>query len=294
MVSSNIIVDRTRSIVPFRSPTKQVDIKMYFSESARRKRIKEAFNISPAALFDKRDDFDKNIDLIEFMFDDTEDDELNICAEKIEHQLEWNKQKSDLLNDGEDNTLCLAFDNYMENNNISKNSKKIPENLLYTVQNTKKEILHNKLVAKIRLIETKKGKNISASFKNEMEDFFYPVECWPNFALEILLSNSFRYQDRLSLATFFYGNGLRDWFMAEKIFKFYNKNWDLSKEWSKRFQEFAALFTYLAQMNTGIGDGPRLKSQYWYYDIESKVTRFFDGRLRTKNGEKRKYVDAFY
>lgn len=42
-------------------------------EVKRRERIRMAFKISPQSLFDKseRDEFDKNLDIIEFMFDDS-------------------------------------------------------------------------------------------------------------------------------------------------------------------------------------------------------------------------------
>lgn len=266
---------------------------MHSAESDRRKRIKEAFNIDPAQLFEKVDQFDKHIDMIEFMFDDTDDEDLNIAAEIVENELKMKYQTKDLLHDGKDDELNMAMDNYIQNKNVKEGFNKIPKNLLHIVQNSKKEIIHNRLIAKTRLIETKKGKNVSQRFKKEIGDLFYPIESWPNFAIEILLSNTFRYNEWLSLATFFYGNGLRNWLPAERIFKFYNKYWNSSKNWSKIFQKFAALFPYLNQMDTNSSDGPRLRSQYWYFDIESKVTRFFDGKMRTKDGKKITYFEKF-
>lgn len=128
-----------------------------------------------------------------------------------------------------------------------------------------------------------------------MEDVFYPIETWPNFAIEILLSENFRYQERISLATFFYGNGLHDVIMAERILKYYNKHWNFSRHWTQRFREFTALFTYLDAMKTNTdNNGPRLRAQYWYYDIESKLTLFFDGKVRTNDGNKREFVENKY
>lgn len=87
----------------------------------------------------------------------------------------------ELLNDNEDDALNSAMDNYVQNtkfgesseNNYKEKFNKFPSNLLYAMQNTKKEILHNKLVAKTRLLEIKKGRDISARFKDEISDFFH-------------------------------------------------------------------------------------------------------------------------
>lgn len=167
---------------------------------------------------EEKDDFDKNIDIIEFMFDDSNDETLNNSVELFESQLNESKIHSDLLNDGLDEVLNMAMDQF-ENNN--KNVHRIPSNLLYAVQKSKKEILHNKLMAKIRLIENK-NKRLSECFKLEVADFFYPIESWPNYAIHILLSEEFSYSNRLGLAAFFHGNGLKDHLKAERIFKFYN------------------------------------------------------------------------
>lgn len=254
---------------------------MNISEDERKANIRKAFRMNAYELFDERDEFDKNIDLIEFMCSDDDDEILNKSAEKVESHLGINNSDADLLNDGEDEVFHLA---------VESSSKHIPENLLFAVKKTEKEILHNKLVAKIRLINGKKGSH----FKEKMEDFFYCIEMWPNYAIEILLSKTFCYQERLSLATFFYGNGLRDGAFAEMILKFYNAHWNHSRERTKRFLQFADLFTYLDQMNSNTDNGPRLRSQYWYYDIESKLTLFFDGTIRLKNGNKRKFVENKY
>lgn len=147
-----------------------------------KKNIRAAFKMNPYELFDERDEFDKHIDMIEFQCDDTDDDILNKSAEIIDDQLKM----SALLNDGEDDVLNVAYD---------KVSKPFPRNMVHIVQNSKKEINHNMLVAKIRLINGQKG----AHFKEEMEDVFYPIETWPNFAIEILLSENFRYQVALGI-----------------------------------------------------------------------------------------------
>lgn len=82
----------------------------------------------------------------------------------------------------------------------------------------------------------------------------FSIETWPNNAIKILLSKYFRYRERLTLAAFFHGNGLRDHLKAERIFKFYNQYWNWSKNWFRRFEEFAALFAYLDQTNIMTGD----------------------------------------
>lgn len=47
--------------------------------------------------------------------------------------------------------------------------------------------------------------------------------------------------------------------------------------------KFQALFKYLDEKTT------TSPGQYWYYNMETGLTMFFDGTVRTKSGESRKY-----
>lgn len=116
----------------------------------------------------------------------------------------------------------------------------IPNNLLNLVKNSTKEIKRNHVLAKIRLIEKKI--NWSAKFKSDMTDYFYGIESWPTDALEILLSKEFGYSDRIGLACFLHGNGLKDKDKALTIFQFYNKHWTWDRQWKIKFEKFQVLF----------------------------------------------------
>lgn len=160
--------------------------------------------------------------------------------------------------------------------------------MLHLVQNSKKEIQRNRLVAKIRLIDRKSG-----WMKEKISDRFYSIESWPNYAIEILLGKEFGYSDRIGLATFLHGNGMRDKDFASQIFQFYNKAWKIDRFWSIRFDKFQALFAYLDQAIKNTDGGDRIRSEYWYYDVALKLTCFYDGTIRNKHGEKRTYFPLF-
>lgn len=192
------------------------------------------------------------------------------------------------LDDGNDGFLNLAYEQVKSK---VEERKIIPQNMVYLVQNTKKEIHRNRIIAKIRLRE-RKIKGIE-QFKSDMSDYFYPVESWPSYAIEILLTKNFGYNERIGLACFLHGNGLHDENKALRIFQIYNKSWTLEKMWNFRFKKFQALFAYLKQTNENTETGSRLRSSYYYYDMNLNLTMFYDGNVRTKNGEKKKYVPLF-
>lgn len=103
----------------------------------------------------------------------------------------------------------------------------------------------------------------------------------------------FDYDDRIGLACFLHGNGLRDPDKALTIFQFYNQYWKWGPIWKKKFMKFQAIFRYLDQMYVSNDEGLRIRSMYYYYSIELKLTLFYDGMVRTPNGSKRFYYDIF-
>lgn len=148
-----------------------------------------------------------------------------------------------------------------------------------------KEKKKQELLAKCQLIETKRRWNLVG----EMNDYFFSLESWPVYALELIMTSEFTYNERLSLATFLFGNGLNDEHKALRIFQYYNQSWSHSRQWHKRFLEFQMLFPYLKQTTKQTDIGRRLRAQYFYFDIQTNLTMFFDGSVRMMNGEKRPY-----
>lgn len=164
----------------------------------------------------------------------------------------------------------------------------IPENMVHLVQNTKKEIKRNHLLAKIRYIEKNKVM-WSAKFKVEMSEYFPCIESWPNYAIELLLSRDFGYHDRIGFACFLHGNLLRDADKAMRIFQIYNRSWTHERDWTTRFLKFQALFTYLDEYLKPTETGARIRENYWYYCLNLRLYVFYDGSVRMKDGTKRRY-----
>lgn len=107
---------------------------------------------------------------------------------------------------------------------------------------TPKEIEEKRLKARIRLANHKRGN----ALKDELEDVFPPTEAWPAYPLRIILDGDLGYNNHLSLATFFHGNGLWDADLAVKIYQFYNSKWRHDQEWTRRFTKFRTLFQYFS------------------------------------------------
>lgn len=120
------------------------------------------------------------------------------------------------------------------------------------------------------------------------------MESWPSYAIEILLGNDFGYKDRISLATFLHGNGLRCANKALRLFQVYNNAWRRDRSWDIRFMKFQTLFTYLDEAHKRYGDvGDRIRSEYFYYDMNLNLTMFYDGSVITRQGERRRYFPLF-
>lgn len=211
------------------------------------------------------------------------------------HEIERADRKYDAkreLNDDCDDILNASYEKVKDSVEKSVNNRSmIPDNMIHLVRNSEKEIQRNHLLAKIRLIE--RSIKWSAKFKVEMSDYFIAIESWPNYAIEKLLSHDFGYADRIGLACFFFGNGLTDKDKALRIFQFYNRAWRPNRDWNTRFFKFQNLFNYLRQMNDPTDVGDRIRTEYWYYDMNLNLTMCYDGTIRTKHGEKRRYFPLF-
>lgn len=224
-----------------------------------------------------------NIGTVAELFADCED-EILLSVKMDTEQIQSgspNKSMAEIYMKEEDDELCLNVSETATENKPS--GSKIPENMIHLVRNSKKEIKRNKLIAKIRLVEGKIP--WIAKFKNDMSDYFFPIESWPNYAIEIVLTRDFSYGERIGLATFLHGNGLNDKDKALQIFQMYNNSWKWDRRWKIKFEKFQCLFVYLDQIYKVSVDGPRLKSEYWYYDMNLNLTMFYDGNVRTNRGE---------
>lgn len=234
-------------------------------------------------------------------FDNILNESYEIVKNCVENDnTEKNAEKSE-LDDGFDNILNESYEivkSCVENDKTENNAENrvearsmIPENMMHLVRNSKKQIERNRLLAKIRLIENKI--KWSAKFKAEMSDYFFSIESWPNYAIETLLSRYFGYAERIKLACFLHGNGLRDIDKALKIFQFYNRSYCWDRHWCKRFQKFQSLFAYLDEAYKSSDVGDRIRNEYFYYDMNLNMTMFYDGCVRTNSREKRRYFPLF-
>lgn len=192
--------------------------------------------------------------------------------------------------------VFFQFGKMFENLNNSGEIKKkiVPkvQKIHLPLKNTAKIQERNKCRAMVRLQDTKTRYRM----KKQIEEMFYSTDEWPVFILRIILGmDDFDYGNRLALATFFHGNGLRDRDEAENILLFYNKkNGVYSKKWMQRRYQFRALFDWLEKAcdRTDV-DYHTMREKYYFFSMQSKLTMFYDGFVRGPTGEKTAYK-AYY
>lgn len=151
--------------------------------------------------------------------DDGNENLLNESYNSVKSQVE--KVVKSELDDGNDHLLHQSYEL------IENKRRALPQNLHHLLENSREEINRNHLLAKIRLRE-RRIKWIE-KFKSEMADYFFKIEEWPNYAIEILLSKNFGYSERAGLACFMFGNGLTGHEKALRIFQIYNNAWTHDK-----------------------------------------------------------------
>lgn len=128
-----------------------------------------------------------------------------------------------------------------------------------------------------------------SQLKEELEHFFYPTDKWPTYILKVLLGQNFRRQERLTLATFFHGNGMHLNELAMRIFKFYNAFFVCSGLWNKRMREFSDLWKHLDRvLSDEISD---MKSSYYYYDMQAGHMMFYSGEIRIGINERENFIE---
>lgn len=133
-------------------------------------------------------------------------------------------EDDEILNKCYDAVKCLVQNEMFLEAPSGEGRSLIPPNMLQLVQCSKEEIEKKRLLAKIRFIESKI--HWREKRKSEIADYFHAIEIWPNYAIKILLSDEFRYKDRLSLACFMHGNGLKSGEKGLHIFQIYNQHWN--------------------------------------------------------------------
>lgn len=224
--------------------------------------------------------------LDELFSDEDEVNELNMDtserATKEDSWLEDGNDKSivevchkELLFDGMDETvmaICEAEESKQENTHRRQ-----------LIKNTPEEIKRNRLIALIRRHDSI---NKGGFMRDILKDMFFPIETWPTFIIEVLLTSDFRYQERLCLATFFHGNGIKDASFAINIIKWYNNNFNCYQLWRQRFYLFEALWKYLDKAeDESDPECYRIKTTYYFYSMIAEHMMYYDGiHLRKKGG----------
>lgn len=214
---------------------------------------------------------------IESNSDEFSDDELNQVMDKFEsekNQVSTSNQSNDKM--------------------PTRQLKLIPDNMLRYVQCTPDEILKKKCAAKIKIITKKKG---TTWFINRMQWDFYPIHTWPATILDALLHGDLRYKCRLQLASFFHGNGYEEPHIIMGMFEFYNADYKQIpfKNYCTRVALFTELFPFLEKIRKG-GDASSIEKQtrYWYYNMNTQLTQFYDGFVKTANGQRVRFIQHDY
>lgn len=136
-----------------------------------------------------------------------------------------------MLNDGNDDLLNKSYEKFERKEPVLCGSvvvarSRIPDNLLPFVQCTEREIERKRMIALMKLREKRGCHSNSKYFQNYFSEFFWPIDQWPIYVLKTILFSNLNYRDRITLATFFHGNNLRDPDNCTLFFQYYNKNWN--------------------------------------------------------------------
>lgn len=217
----------------------------------------------------------------EFLFDDDSDDDLiNKASESFDKSSEIIEKNEEVIETTEKNEVMKDEDDDYIMNAVEHIPVAQPKKL-----NSKTNIERNHLQAIIRL----KNNGPSGQRKwDYVSDYFYHVEEWPNYAIKALISKNFNYNERLALASFLFGNGLRNTDIATQFIKLYKSSWAPTVQWNKRLKEFEDLFSYMDK-RIGDPDRQRIQGQYFYYNMHTEVTMYLNGMKRARNGDAVEY-----
>lgn len=182
---------------------------------------------------------------------------------------------------------------------IKNHKRKMEEELFWNTvekrnRNEHKQITHERNLARIEQADRLDYNRM----KLKLEDKFHAIRTWPGFAVDLLLTPTFSYNERLTLATFFHGNGMIDGRRAVSYFQFYNAYWNRQtgdqRQWKQKIFKFEKLFAYLDKAND-INDPEyhRLGSKYYYYNMIVKHMMYYNGEKR-KNGKPSDFLEHTY
>lgn len=243
-------------------------------EMASRKRRLNIGSID--TLFEDRPNLNQsNRDIHDFKSkSDGQDDFLISTVE--EYNRKQRNEIQQVLDDGCDDILNASYVEAMNADREQQNAAPVPKKM-----NSKSKIERNRLQAIIRRIN--RGPSGQRKY-DYVSEYFWHVEEWPTYAIKALLSKSFNYTERLQLASFLLGNGLRETEIATQFVKLYDTHWNATSLWQKRLLEFGKLFAY---MDKPINDPDRanIRARYFYYNMQTEKTMFLNGMRRNRNGE---------
>lgn len=237
---------------------------------------------------------------------DEDEDEVFLTANTNTTTISLNEnniksnQYNSLLNDGDDELLLAPhLEMYDGNDHLflecmdpDEPKLKPKPTLPRKAIATREEINHKRNIAIIRTAD-RRNKN---EMKNKLEDLFWPISDWPPYIVGLLLSPTFNYIERLSLATFFHGNGLRDASLAVTLIQFYNENWRIANhiKWKAKFYKFEKLFDYLDKAyDTADSQYHYIRKTYYFYSMMIKHMLYYNGDKR-KNGNPEPFVQHHY
>lgn len=204
----------------------------------------------------------------------TDNDVILNATIKAELRMEYEKLYADIDEQG------------LLNVTIEIEKKIMIETIFEDAENMSK-LDHKRNLVQIRKIDRLDNFN----FKIELSDMFWGIDCWPPYAVKILFTNRFSYQERLVFGIFLHGNGMRDTTFAVNVLKMCNRHiklYSVSNQNSKIIK-FISLFDYLDKSNTN--DDPmshHIRSSYYYYDMRIKHMVFYSGELRNSRNERQK------
>lgn len=153
-------------------------------------------------------------------------------------------------------------------------------------------ILHNRNLAKVRKIDRLDFNRM----KNAIEDVFWPIHDWPPFIVAILLSPTFTYNERLTLATFLHGNGLANGKTAVSCVQIYNEHCQKNdyRKWKLKLYKFEQLFPFLDKAQDPTDECyNQMRKKYYYYSMMTKHMMYYNGDKR-KNGKPQKFEQNKY
>lgn len=211
------------------------------------------------------------IGTVDGLFCDENDIEMSDVGDmyliKAAENLEINSKVEPLFDEESDVYLSAAAEKYERE--MKQEIKRVPPSMLHLLRDSDTRINKRRLVAKVRL----RNKEIGQHKAGYVSEYFFYVEEWPAYAIEILFAKDFVYPQRNKLAAFFWGNGLREGDIAVNIFKFYNKHWSGTLLWKQRFEAFEGIFKYYQ-------NNPTVHMYYFYYDIRTNKTIFLNGQKK--------------